>query len=283
MSPLQRHDSVFFRKGNIVVIWRRILNQPNKPNNAFKFFKFFSFNFALGSHFFVASKSTPRTNPPVWVVVANIAGVITSPTPHWLINQQQHVSISLGASIIISTDCGGSIPFFLFPKSCWREVLPRLCPPSVQGCVGTFPEWAQSLGCEPQVGDGAQDEPRWNLCIEVSLLARASGEWKNLVSRVSRTRYYLLSISWEKHRETIHKSSDIITSPHSHPSLYYYRTSYDGSNKQHWLSCYKDGSLERFLIKDVIKGSEMSDATINANVRQSVDHLIQHFEKRSAS
>lgn len=53
-----------------------------------------------------------------------------------------------------------------------------------------------------------------------------------------------------------------------------YRTSYDGGKKQHWLSVYKDGTLERFLMKDVLARRSLSEASVNSVVRASVDQLI---------
>jgi hypothetical protein len=57
-------------------------------------------------------------------------------------------------------------------------------------------------------------------------------------------------------------------------NLPFYRTSYDGGKKQHWLSVYKDGTLERFLMKDVLARSSLSEAAVNSVVRASVDKLI---------
>lgn len=59
------------------------------------------------------------------------------------------------------------------------------------------------------------------------------------------------------------------------------RTSYDGSRKHHWLSVYKDGSLDRFLIKDVLEGGDMSEMGINNHVRSSVDRLVGKLDVSS--
>lgn len=56
------------------------------------------------------------------------------------------------------------------------------------------------------------------------------------------------------------------------------RTSYDGGKKQHWLSVYKDGALERFLIKDVLAPDRLSEATVNSVVQSSVDKLISKVD-----
>ena len=59
-----------------------------------------------------------------------------------------------------------------------------------------------------------------------------------------------------------------------------YRTSYDGGKKQHWLSVYKDGTLERFLMKDVdaLARGSLPEATVNDVVRASVDQLISKVD-----
>mmetsp|Transcript_31610 Transcript_31610/g.52169 ORF Transcript_31610/g.52169 Transcript_31610/m.52169 type:complete len:155 (-) Transcript_31610:209-673(-) len=58
-------------------------------------------------------------------------------------------------------------------------------------------------------------------------------------------------------------------------------TSYDGGKKQHWLSVYKDGSLGRFLIKDVLEGGDLSEVAVNDHVRSSVDRLIGKLDGSS--